>query len=51
MRAITDKQAIKRIQAAIEDVSAEPDNLSSATNEACFLIEVYELLVKYGYDF
>lgn len=52
MQAITPKEAIVRIQKAIERVSSDPRDLPSAlTDEGFFLIEVYELLCKYGYDF
>jgi hypothetical protein len=44
-------KAVEKIKEIVMEASSDPKNLPSAvTNEGAFLIEVYELLCKYGFE-
>ncbi len=46
------EEAIRRICKAVEDASCDPADLPEAgTKEGDFLIDVYELMCKYDYNF
>lgn len=48
---ITEKEAVKRITEAVWEVSSDPNNLPNVdSKEGLFLMEVYELMVKYNLD-